>query len=558
MRLKSSRLTRNTSPRQSGLDHIRELIEPIPLDAGPEHSGAIPVGKRPELTGSHSEGRCSASRLPPRLPKNRELTLRNRTDEPESQVPVHGIGPPHALGRVRGSSGIKPGRADFAHFRGHRNSEEDPYWIHAIHCTRPVFMARHTRLLIALVLGAALGGLLHPWKDNTALQAVATHGLQPVGQIFLRLIFMTVVPLVFSALVLGVYELGKGSGLGRVAAKTLGFTVITSACSVLIGILLVNTLRPGAGTGIDREMLSQQSGAVAALTENAERAKPASQALVELIPKNPVEVAAQALSGEMLAFMVFSLIFGVALTRVDAARGGSGAMHSFLEQLFALSMKIVDFAMALAPFGVFAIVFNTLFRLGAGILGSLAFFVAVVVAGLLIQQFVVYAALLRFGARTSPWRFFSACREVYLTAFSTASSNATLPTTLETAELKLGLPPRISRFVLTVGATANQNGTALFEGVTVLFLAQVYGIELGLGQQLQVVLMSILAGIGTAGVPGGSLPMIVLLLQSVGIPAEGIGLILGADRFLDMCRTTVNVSGDLVIAALASRGEAKA
>jgi DAACS family dicarboxylate/amino acid:cation (Na+ or H+) symporter len=204
---------------------------------------------------------------------------------------------------------------------------------------------------------------------------------------------------------------------------------------------------------------------------------------------------------------------------------------------------------------VFAIIFNTAFRFGYDVFRSLFFYIATVVSGLLLQQFVVYGLLIKTVARRSPVAFFSACRAVYLYAFSTASSNATLPLALETAEHKLRLPPNIARFVLTVGATANQNGTAIFEGVTVLFLAQVYGIELTMAQQLRVMVMSIVAGVGTAGVPGGSLPMVMIVMQSVGIPAEGMGLILGVDRFLDMCRTTVNVSGDLVIAALVSGKE---
>jgi DAACS family dicarboxylate/amino acid:cation (Na+ or H+) symporter len=223
-----------------------------------------------------------------------------------------------------------------------------------------------------------------------------------------------------------------------------------------------------------------------------------------------------------------------------------------LEQIFEACMKIVHVAMMLAPFAVFAIIFNTAFTFGTGVFGTLILYVVTVIVGLLLQQFGVYTALLRAVARRSPLEFFRNCREVYLYAFSTASSNATLPLSLDVAQNKLRLPPDISRFVLTVGSTANQNGTALFEGITVLFLAQVYGLDLGLGQQLRVMLMSVIAGIGTAGVPGGSLPMVLIVAQSVGVPAEGMGLILGVDRLLDMCRTTVNVSGDLVIAALVS------
>jgi len=364
---------------------------------------------------------------------------------------------------------------------------------------------------------------------------------------------MTVVPLVFSALVIGVVELGKGRGLGRVATSTLLYTLVASTLSVFIGVILVNLVRPGDGFPLSQSSIDAQ---VAGVMKNAAESKPFAIALVELVPKNPIEAATKALSGEMLSLMVFALFFGAALSVVARRREGTNPLLAVLEQIFDASMTIVGWAMKLAPIGVFSIVFGTLFKNGSGILASLAMYVGVVVVGLLIQQFVVYALMLKYVGKRSPWAFFRACRDVYLCAFSTASSNATLPLSLETAELKLKLPPRISRFVLTIGATANQNGTALFEGVTVLFLAQVYSIELSLGQQIQVVLMSIIAGIGTAGVPGGSLPLIMILLQSVGIPAEGIGLILGADRLLDMCRTTLNVSGDLVIAALVSQGNA--
>ena len=413
-------------------------------------------------------------------------------------------------------------------------------------------MKLHVKLLIALALGIAAGTLLHMRPEVPGLNAINTYLLQPIGQIFLRLIFMIVVPMVFSALVLGVYELGRRHGLGRVAGKTLMFTVIASAISVGIGVGLVNLLGPGRGFRINTQTISAQSTAVGTIESAAAASKTWDQAIVELVPRNPLDSAVRALDGEMLPFMVFALVFGFGLSLATRRGEGDNVLIGVLEQLFATCMKIVDFAMRLAPFAVFAIIFNTAFRFGYEVFASLFAYVTTVVVGLLLQQFVVYSVLLRTVARRSPAQFFAACREVYLYAFSTASSNATLPLALETAEQKLRLPPNISRFVLTVGSTANQNGTALFEGVTVLFLAQVYGINLTIAQQIQVMVMSVVAGIGTAGVPGGSLPLVMIVIQSVGIPAEGIGLILGVDRFLDMCRTTVNVSGDLVIAALVS------
>lgn len=415
-------------------------------------------------------------------------------------------------------------------------------------------MTLHVKLLIALVAGIACGTLAHSQAETAWLAAVHLHLLQPVGQIFLRLIFMIVVPMVFSALVLGVCELGQQHGLGRVAGRTLMYTVVTSSLSVAIGLSLVNVLGPGRGFRIDPRLASEQAAAVETIRSAAAASKPISQIVVELVPRNPLDSAVRALDGEMLPFMVFSLVFGFGLSLAGRRGAGKGPLVGVLEQVFAVCLKIVEFAMTLAPFAVFAIVFGTAFRFGYAVFVSLAFYVATVVGGLLVQQFVVYSALLRGVARRPPMAFFKACRDVYLYAFSTASSNATLPLALETAEHRLQLSPNISRFVLTVGSTANQNGTALFEGVTVLFLAQVYGVDLTVAQQLQVMAMSIVAGIGTAGVPGGSLPLVMIVVQSVGIPAEGMGLILGVDRFLDMCRTTVNVSGDLVIAALVNGG----
>ena len=416
-------------------------------------------------------------------------------------------------------------------------------------------MKQHHRLLMGFVLGV-LGGLLGfyllPARDHAFMSRI-TEVFTFVGAIFLRLIFMVVVPLILSALMLGVLELGKGRGLGRVAGKSLLYTILLSGTAVFIAIATTLLLKPGVGLIFDRTALAGNSGVLRLQeTVRSVTARPWYQYLVDLLPQNPIDSAARAFSGEIVALMVFALIFGWALSTVIKEEDHPAVR--LLDATFQACMKIIDLAMMLAPFAIFGMVFNTAYRMGAGFLGNVAYYAAVVILGLALQFFLVYGCFLRFVAGTSPWAFWRDCKDVYLYAFSTASSNATLPMALETAELVLKLPPKISRFVLTVGATANQNGTALFEGVTVLFLAQVYGVDLSLGQQLLVVLMSVLAGIGTAGVPGGSLPLIVVLLTQVGIPAEGIGLILGVDRFLDMCRTTLNVAGDLVIAKLVSVG----
>lgn len=414
-------------------------------------------------------------------------------------------------------------------------------------------MNRAFQLTIALVLGLVAGGLLHEYRDPW-LRSLIVDWLNIVGQVFLRLIFMIVIPLIASALILGVYELGASHGLGRVLRRTLTYTVIASAASVFIGVTLVNLVRPGDGvTAVAPEPDVAES--VAKVTRQAADAKPAHQIIIDLIPRNPVDAAARAFDGEFIAFMVFCLIAGIALSVSSARESAKTVLIPLLEQILAVCLKIVEFAMAFAPLAVFTLVLNSAYTNGFGILRNLAAYAGVVVLGLALQQAVVYSILLKFIGRRSPLEFYRNCREVYVYAFSTSSSNATLPKALEVAETKLNIPSRISRFVLTVGATGNQNGTALFEGITVLFLAQAYNVRLSIDQQIFVIVMSIIAGIGTAGVPGGSIPLIMILLQQVGVPAEGIGLVLGVDRFLDMCRTVINVSGDLVIAALVGRGE---
>lgn len=413
-------------------------------------------------------------------------------------------------------------------------------------------MKSHNKLLLALVAGLVLGTLLHSLGGSEAIRAVAQYIIEPFGQLFLRLIFMSVVPLVFCGLVLGVFQLGQHRGLGRTASRTLLYTLVASTLSVIIGISLVNLVRPGEGLVLPPDALAAQSAQMEKVRANAHAAKPLTQTLLEIVPTNPVQAAARALEGDMLALMFFALILGLALSRV-VKPGVQNPAISVMETLYEAMMDIVHLVMRLAPYAVFALVFTTSFKFGGELIRSLSMYVLVVVVGLALQLFVVFPVMLKSIAGRAPVQFLRDSFDVLIYAFATASSNATLPKALETATEKLRLSPKTSRFVLTVGATANQNGTALFEGVTVIFLAQVYGIDLTFYQQIQIVVMAIIAGIGTAGVPGGSLPLIMLLLQQVGIPPEGLGLVLGVDRFLDMCRTSVNVGGDLVIAAIVDR-----
>lgn len=422
-------------------------------------------------------------------------------------------------------------------------------------------LALHWRILAGLVAGAVLGtcGNLFLGPGHEGLRWAVDNVAQPAGQVFLRLIFMVVLPLVFSALVLGVVEIGDLTRLRRMGAVTLALTVLLSGASVGIGLGVANALRPGDRLSeVTRTELRERYASTertGAMVEQGRQAKPLRTVLLDLIPKNPLQEMVGALDGSspgggMLAVMVFALLFGAAIT---AAPARTTALVAVLEGLYDVSMVVIGWAMLLAPFGVAGLVFSLTATLGLEILETLAGFVAAVLLALALHAVVVYGFAIRAIAGMSPVAFFSAISDAVVTAFGTSSSNATLPTSLRVAEENLGLHREVSRFVLTVGATANQNGTALYEGITVLFLAQVFGVHLGFAQQATVVLMAILAGVGTAGVPGGSLPLIAVLLTTVGVPAEGIGIILGVDRVLDMCRTTLNVSGDLVIAACVSR-----
>jgi DAACS family dicarboxylate/amino acid:cation (Na+ or H+) symporter len=404
------------------------------------------------------------------------------------------------------------------------------------------------KMLIGLALGG-VGGLLANTlaHDAPALLWIVENVAAPVGQIFLRLLFMLVVPLLFSALVMGVSELDLRH-LGRVGVKTLAYTAVVSAIAVTIGIVTVHVIEPGVGLPEHVRELARTGKAPPAATAPAGSGPVAM--FVAMVPDNVLKAA---VGGDMIGLITFSLLFGIGLALTKSE--GATALSRTIQGLYEVCMRLIGAVIALAPIGVAALLFAMTARLGLDIVRQLAAYVVTVLLALSIHFFVVYSASVKFLGGMSPVFFFRESRVAIATAFSTASSNATLPTALKVAEENLKLPRQISRFVLTAGATMNQNGTALFEGVTVLFLAQLFGVDLSVTQQLGVMFICILAGIGTAGVPAGSIPVIAMILGMYGIPAEGLGLILGVDRFLDMCRTTLNVTGDLAAAVVVSRGE---
>lgn len=414
-------------------------------------------------------------------------------------------------------------------------------------------MSLQVKMLIGFIVGLTGGLLVHmiapdaPW-----LETFTTYVTQPIGQIFLRLLFMLVIPLLFSALVMGIADMGDVAALKRIGVKTLAITVLVSTIAVILALAVVNLLKPGSGVdpALAQLLLADARDGAEAIVAGGREAPTGIDALLNIIPSNVVTAMS---NNDILAVMFFALMFGIGLllVRTPATR----QLQSAIEGVFDVTMRLIGIVIRLAPYAVACFMFNLAAIFGWELLVRLGAYVGVVLLALGLQMFVVYPAMIRIAGGMSPVFFFRGTQEAMVMAFSTASSNATLPTALRVAENKLHLPPRVSRFVLTIGATANQNGTAMFEGITVLFLAQFFGVELTLSAQAMVLLICILGGIGTAGVPAGSLPVIALILGMVGVPPEGIGLVLGVDRFLDMCRTTLNVTGDLAIAAVVSRGE---
>jgi DAACS family dicarboxylate/amino acid:cation (Na+ or H+) symporter len=427
---------------------------------------------------------------------------------------------------------------------------------------KPKGLPLHTRILIGLGVGV-VAGLIVDWQlgpSDTRVIWVIDNITQPIGQLFLRLLLMVVVPLVFSSLVVGVAGIGDIRKLGRVGLKSFVYTLIVSAISVGIGLGLANTLRPGERISAEtRERLMQAEKSDAAKHAEAQKKREAEnkdsallQVVKTIVPLNPVASVAGD-TPNMLHLMFFAVMIGVAATLLKPET--AAPFLDAMKGLFEITAKVIDLIMKLAPYAVACLLFNNTARFGLDLLSALGWFIVVVLLGLSIQMFGVYSLSVWLLSRIHPLEFFRRIKTVMLTAFSTSSSNATLPTSLRVTEENLGVPREINSFVLTVGATANQNGTALYEGVTVLFIAQLAGVPLDFVAQLTVVYLAILGGVGTAGVPSGSIPFIVGILAMQGIDPTLIAIILGVDRILDMCRTTLNVTGDITIATYVARSE---
>lgn len=405
------------------------------------------------------------------------------------------------------------------------------------------------RILVGLVVGTIAGVLVNTTGAN--VEWTIRYVAQPAGQIFLRLLLMVVVPLVFTTLVLGVANLGDLKRLGRMGTRTLVLFLATTTTATLLGLAIVHLVRPGnvISPELRNDLIasfeSQASSAISAAGSGVSVG-----GFLDLIPANPVAAAAQ---GNLLAVIVFTLVFAVALLRIP--REHAEPVLRVLDGVAQAVMVMIRFAMWIAPVGVAGLAYAVSAALGLDVLAPLGLYTLVVMVGLVIYQFAFLPALAHFGGGVGPRRFLRESRTPMLTAFSTASSSATLPTTIRAAEEGLGVPREVAGFVLPLGATMHMNGTAFFEAITIVFLAQAFGVVLGIAQLTTILVMVVLTAVAAAGIPSGSLPLIVAILAMVGVPGEALALMLGVEPLLGMMRTSTNVTGDLAASLVISRGE---
>jgi proton glutamate symport protein len=408
----------------------------------------------------------------------------------------------------------------------------------------------HAQILIAIVLAAICGSLSGSTGRMGPVLWLDVYTF--VGTLFLNALRMIVVPLVAASIVVGVAGIGSAQGFGRLGFKTLAFYIGTTLAAVLIGLFLVNLIQPGRGDETRPEpMAGLSASAQAQLAKMEGRGlKDIVDIFVRLVPTNVFKSAAE---DDMLGLIFFSVLFGYFLSRLSQER--QAPVLAFFNGLNDIMLAMTGLIMRFAPLGVFALVAKVAATTGTEAIRHVALFFVTVVLGLALHTFGLLPLLMWLLARINPVRHFRAMTPALLTAFSTASSSATVPVTMECVEKRANVSNRISSFVIPLGATVNMNGTALYECVAVVFIAQAYGIQLSIGAQVTVVLLALLTSIGVAGIPAASLTAIIIIMNAVGVPAEGIGLIMAVDRILDMCRTAVNIFGDSCGAVIIARSE---
>ncbi|MEM1030490.1 MAG: dicarboxylate/amino acid:cation symporter [Myxococcota bacterium] len=406
----------------------------------------------------------------------------------------------------------------------------------------------------------AKGATLEGWVENVA-PAVATYSrtgemlvgaTEWLGRLFLALIKMVVVPLVFFSLTVGVASLGDFRRLGRLGGRTIGLFTGTTILALVIGVGLANLFQPGKllDEGDRQRLLASYEGAATSTVDRAAEAPTFTDQVIAIVPTNPFGSLAR---GEMLQIIFFALMFGVALTLLDERR--SKPVVSLLDYANEAMVMLVHIAMKLAPFGVAALLFKVVGSTGLSVLTALGVYALVVIAGLSLHLAITYGAIVRFGARLPFTRFLGAIKPAVMLAFSTSSSSATLPVTKECVEDNMNVSPAVSSFVVPLGATINMDGTALYQGVAAIFIAQIYGLDLTLADQVTIVTSATLASVGAAGVPGAGMITLAMVLTAVGVPTEGLALVLGVDRLLDMFRTATNVVGDSSATVMMARLE---
>jgi len=408
----------------------------------------------------------------------------------------------------------------------------------------------HWQIALAIVGGGFMGWLT---GDTASVFGVVWYDLYEFfGTLFLNALKMLIVPLISASIIVGVAGLGSSGHIGRLGGKTLGFYVLTTLSAVIVGLVLVNLVRPGELNGEPvRDLLALELGAAEVSEQVTERgAGDIVQVLLRAVPPNIIKAAAD---GQLLGIIVFCMLFGFFMTRLE--HDYAETLMKFWTGVFQVMMRMTEWVMVFAPIGVFALVARVVAKTGFEAAGPLLLFAGVVALGLAIHALITLPLLLRFVAKVGPLKFIRQLSPALLTAFSTASSSATLPITMEQVEKEVGVSNKISSFVLPLGATVNMNGTALYECASVLFIAQAYGVELDMATQLLVVFTALVTSIGVAGIPAASLVAIAIILAAVGLPVEAIAVLFVFDRVLDMARTSVNVFGDACCAAIVARLE---